>query len=598
MNKRRKGNVSPMKHAICFGILMLCVLFGCSGNSIAGAVNFDLPMEITQATITVDGLASDWQGIVPVVTDLQGDCSVGTGCDIKEVYVAYDNDYVYWRMDSYDGYDFTPHGSFPDEHSPGWTIGFAQNPDPTYVNEALWADGDIEARAWNRGGGFIWVRNGQRIDGEAYGVIGEVAEGKIPIELFRSITVKSIGSYFYAGEDGSAGDATEVLYNKSVTTPEVRVLSGSSGEILTVPSGGNILAYGTSGNDEIIVQKNGKIRLLHALGENTIRIQVPAAECEVFRSGAMITIKDKGNTSVKMPATSTVQTIEFSDGSRYPLQIRDKKVMLKDQVVTLSSSAITATEPESGEHQPGELMTVDLGNGVKMEFVWIPKGSFMMGSPDDDPDADGDEFPQHKVTFTKGFWMGKYEVTQGQWKAVMVNNPSYFQGEKAPAGENTDNLPVEQCSWDDVQEFIAKLNGITDGKYALPSEAQWEYAARGGVQNHTYSGSNNIDEVAWYRLNNGKMTPHEVGKKKANAYGLHDMTGNVDELCQDFWHDDYIGAPADGSAWDYDNSVQLLVGRGGSWNNYPDHQYVADREHFYPVLFRYWALGFRLVRLP
>ncbi len=589
MNKRRKGNVSPMKHAICFGILILCVLFGCSGNSIAGAVNFDLPVEIPQATITVDGLASDWQGIVPVVTDPQGDCSVGTGCDIKEVYVAYDNDYVYWRMDSYDGYDFTARDA-------GWTIGFAQNPDPTYVNEALWADGDIDARAWNDGGGVIWVRNGQRIDGEVYGVIGEVAEGKIPIELFNSITVKSIGSYFYAGEHGSAGDATEVLYNKSVTTPEVRVLSGSSGETLTVPSGGNILAYGTSGNDEIIVQKNGKIRLLHALGENTIRIQVPAAECEVFRSGAMITIKDKGNTSVKMPATSTVQTIEFSDGSRYPLQIRDNKVMLKDQAVTLSSSAITATEPEPGEHQPGELMTVDLGNGVQMDFVWVPKGSFMMGSLNEV--GISYEHPQHEVFLNKGFWIGRYEVTQGQWRQIMGNTPSWFKGENSPVGTNLNNLPVESVSWDDVQEFIETFNQKQSGAiYSLPTEAQWEYAARGGEEKQKYSGSDNADEVGWY-WENGENTTHEVGKKKPNNYGLYDMSGNVWEFCQDHWHDNYVGAPTDGSVWEEGGtSGERVVIRGGCWDSSDDYLRSAYRDEFSSANGDD-GIGFRLVRMP
>ncbi len=243
---------------------------------------------------------------------------------------------------------------------------------------------------------------------------------------------------------------------------------------------------------------------------------------------------------------------------------------------------------------PRKVTTDGFTNSLGMEFVWIPAGSFMMGSPDGV--GFSDERPQHKVTLTKGFWMSKYEVTQGQWKAVMGNNPSYFQGDDAPAGVNTDNLPVEEVSWNDVQEFIKRLNGMTGENYALPSEAQWEYAARGGVANQKYSGSDYPDTVAWYNDNSGNTT-HEVGTKASNAWGLHDMSGNVWEWCQDHWHGDYTGAPADGSAWEEADPGRGRVGRGGGWDGFAGYLRSANR-YFNSPGCRYDYTGFRLLRQP
>ncbi len=250
------------------------------------------------------------------------------------------------------------------------------------------------------------------------------------------------------------------------------------------------------------------------------------------------------------------------------------------------------------ETLPDDFETGDtFTNKFGMTFVKIPAGSFMMGSADDDPDASDDEKPRHRVTFAKNFYMQTTEVTQGQWKAVMGNNPSWFQGEHAPTGVNTDNLPVEQVSWDDVQEFIAKLNESTDGKYKLPSEAQWEYAARGGVENQKYSGSDDVDEVAWYSENSGYML-HEVGKKKPNGWGLYDMSGNLWEWCQDHWHRNYDGAPADGSAWVKSaDSDWYRVLRGGSWSMGTSYQRPTNCNYSSSINSSY-RIGFRLVKQP
>lgn len=185
----------------------------------------------------------------------------------------------------------------------------------------------------------------------------------------------------------------------------------------------------------------------------------------------------------------------------------------------------------------------------QIELVWIPPGSFEMGSNR----GEADEKPVHRVTIKKGFYMGKYEVTQKQWQAIMGNNPSYFKG---------DNLPVEKVLWDDAQEFIKKLNEISDRyTFRLPTEAEWEYACRAGTTGD-YAGD--LDEMAWYENNSGKQT-HPVGMKKPNGWGLYDMLGNVFEWCQDRLHDNYEGAPNNGSAWESYGSRDLRVKRGCAW---------------------------------
>ena len=157
----------------------------------------------------------------------------------------------------------------------------------------------------------------------------------------------------------------------------------------------------------------------------------------------------------------------------------------------------------------------------------------------------------HEVS-VPSFYIGKFQITQKQWQAVMGNNPSHFKG---------DDLPVERVSWHDAQAFCEKLRAMTSKAFRLPSEAEWEYACRAGTTGD-YAGE--LDEMAWYCKNSDRKT-HPVGQKKPNAFGLCDMLGNVWEWCEDVSHDDYNGAPNDGSAWmdgGYQNSRVL---RGGSW---------------------------------
>lgn len=187
-------------------------------------------------------------------------------------------------------------------------------------------------------------------------------------------------------------------------------------------------------------------------------------------------------------------------------------------------------------------------------MVEVPAGSFLMGSAEGEDDSAGDEGPQHRVRVA-GFLLGKTEVTQRQWRVVMGSNPSHFKG--------CDDCPVENVSWDDIQGFLQKLNARTGKAYRLPSEAEWEYACRAGGQ-HRSCGGDDLDTVAWVESNSGGRT-HPVGQKRANAWGLHDMNGNVLEWTQNCWHDSYRGAPLDGRAWTSGDCRRRVL-RGGAWN--------------------------------
>jgi formylglycine-generating enzyme required for sulfatase activity len=204
----------------------------------------------------------------------------------------------------------------------------------------------------------------------------------------------------------------------------------------------------------------------------------------------------------------------------------------------------------------------------------------MMGSTN----GGTDEKPVHGVTINYSFYMGKYEVSQAQWQAVMGNNPANFK-------DCGGNCPVEQVSWDDAQSFINKLNESNDGfRYRLPTEAEWEYACRAGTTGD-YAG--NLSEMAWFSENSGNKT-HAVGGKQPNAWGLADMHGNVWEWCQDWYHETYNGAPTDGSAWLSGGEQKSRVVRGGSWGSDATNLRSAYRDNFTPGD-RSINLGFRLV---
>jgi len=249
-------------------------------------------------------------------------------------------------------------------------------------------------------------------------------------------------------------------------------------------------------------------------------------------------------------------------------------------------------------------------NSLGMSFVKIPAGTFTMGSPDGEteypigsgvtPDAElgqGTDETPYQVTLTQDYYIQTTEVTQGQWQAVMGSNPSSFSS----CG---DDCPVERVSWNDIQTFLSTLNGMGQGTYRLPTEAEWEYAARSGsttafpngdITTTTCSYDTNLDSLGWYCYNSGNVT-HPVAQKRANAWGLYDMHGNVAEYCDD-WYAAYPTDPvSDPAGADADNGPGK-VHRGGGWGSWVPTCRSAKRYARLSHLVDY-ATGFRLVREP
>ncbi len=278
----------------------------------------------------------------------------------------------------------------------------------------------------------------------------------------------------------------------------------------------------------------------------------------------------------------------------------DNLQIFEFEVVTVNrSEEIIKREPKQARY-----FTEDLGNNVTLDMVEIPGGRFIMGSPEGE--GGDNEKPQHEVT-VPSFFMGKFPVTQAQWKEIaslpkverdLKPDPSYFKG---------DERPVEQVSWYDAVEFCQRLSRLTGKEYRLPSEAEWEYACRAGTTTPFHFGETITSELANYNASQtyaqeakGEYTKQTtpVGQFPPNAFGLYDMHGNIWEWCADNWHDNYEGAPTDGSAWTQGGDDNLSPLRGGSWDDNPllcRSAYrilnVGERDS----IIDYFSLGFRVV---
>ena len=263
------------------------------------------------------------------------------------------------------------------------------------------------------------------------------------------------------------------------------------------------------------------------------------------------------------------------------------KVEIKKDGYGTDSKTVSILEGQTASLS-GVLTNVDnisipVKYGISIDMVRVEAGTFTMGATAEMKNTEDSEKPTHRVTLTNDYYIGKYEVTQALWQAVMGDDPSYFKG---------DNLPVEAVTWDDCQEFIGKLNRITGKTFRLPTEAEWEYAARGGNKSrgYQYSGSNNPSNVAWYDDNSGDKT-HAVGTKQPNELGIYDMSGNVWEWCQD-WYETYSSSSQVNPTGA--NSGSCRVVRGVSWYNNARDCRLSLRGSNTPD-FRSSNLGLRLV---
>ncbi len=265
----------------------------------------------------------------------------------------------------------------------------------------------------------------------------------------------------------------------------------------------------------------------------------------LFGDGAESTVQDTSHVYATVGSYDVSLEVTTSAGN-------DKKV---------KPNFITVTPPDAGDIQ-----TIILPKYVPLEMVWCPSGSFQMGRYPGEQDSYVWEDPQHLVTFASGFWMGKYELTKRQWQAVMGTTP--WSGKDHVLADL--DSPAVYVSWNDAQSFITLVNGATGLTFRLPSEAEWEYACRATTTTRFYWGDDPsytaVGNYAWYTGNcSNQQYAHLVGQKGANGWGLYDMSGNVFEWCLDTAHEDYIGAPTDGSAWI--RTPDTRMGRGGSWGS-------------------------------
>ncbi|WP_293056691.1 bifunctional serine/threonine-protein kinase/formylglycine-generating enzyme family protein [Okeania sp. SIO2B3] len=285
---------------------------------------------------------------------------------------------------------------------------------------------------------------------------------------------------------------------------------------------------------------------------------------------------------------------ETSPPETFPESIPESEIgeIFTFEVVTVNNSGKIINRTPRNARQKIE----DLGNGIKLEMVYIPGGSFLMGSPENEERRFNTESPPHQVTI-QPFYMSKYPITQEQYQIIMDKNPSHFKGR---------NRPVETVTWYNATEFCQKLSQKTTKTYSLPSESQWEYACRAGTTTPFYFGETITSELVNYNGNytyrdapKGKYQEQttNVGSFPPNAFGLYDMHGNVCEWCQDIWHDNYQGAPNDGSAWQ-DRDIDSSPMRGGSWYDNPEFCRSAIRVSYFGRVFRYNYFGFRIVCSP
>ena len=403
------------------------------------------------------------------------------------------------------------------------------------------------------------------------------------------------GSYSYtvtaAGYHSQSG---MVVVAGEKVTKQIALTADAATVTLTAPDGAEIWI-----NEEF----KGKERWSGTLSSGTYIFE---ARKQGYKSGVMsqqIT-SARPSQSYTLPAPQPIYGSIMVDGTPLMADVALDgtpigQTPLKKGGILIGNHTLTISKSGYADHKQivtiteGETANIDVtlkkgganANIAGFDMVYVKGGTFTMGATaEQGSDAYSNEKPTHSVTVSD-FYIGKYEVTQAQWRAVMGKNPSYFSG---------DNNPVEYVSWKDIQKFLKKLNAKTGKKFRLPTEAEWEYAARGGNQSkgYKYSGSNSIGDVAWYTDNSSRKT-HPVGQKTPNELGIYDMSGNVWEWCQD-WYGSYSSSSQTNPTGPSGGSYRVL--RGGSWHDYAGYCRVSYRNFSTPD-YRNFSYGFRLACL-
>ena len=311
------------------------------------------------------------------------------------------------------------------------------------------------------------------------------------------------------------------------------------------------------------------------------------------RKGRLFVTTDPDDASVNIAGIGRYVEGMALDPGRYHVEVSRDGFETKDQWVVvgaLEDKEIRVALNEQPEHEMGEIWVEPV---TGMEFVWVPGGCYEMGCGSWTSDCIEDEKPVHEVC-VDGFWMGRYEVTQEQWKKLMEDNPAEF---KSSFFKVKKNHPIERVTWKDIQDFISKLNSenYSGNEFRLPTEAEWEYACRSGGKLEKYSGGNNVDQVAWYSDNSKKST-QPIGTKDPNGLGIYDMSGNVWEWCEDIYSNEaYLAHSKKNPNYQGNGSFRVL--RGGSWLYGENATRCANRRNI-PTGFQYSYIGFRLVKTP
>jgi formylglycine-generating enzyme required for sulfatase activity len=447
---------------------------------------------------------------------------------------------------------------------------------------------------------------------EAYAICLKEKDRDSVLQYLKGISKKSLLEYRIfvevLGETGDFNSAFDELEEMGKLFP------GESDVLQILEAHLNILEYKTTNRNKLLqtaekLTKDGSaisgysgfVNALVKMGLGTMTESTVPQGLELYYKERLVDEKAKREQEEKLArekaekekqereAREAKERVEKEERDRKERAERDALII---KIYYLLKMRVRQLEDEAREKEKPKTYTNSLG----MEFVLIPAGEFMMGAVPQDKEAGDSEKPQHKVRITEPFYMGKYPVTQGEWEKLMGNNPSEFQkaGKKAP---------VETVNWKDCQEFIKKL-GKKEGKtYRLPTEAEWEYAARGGSTSsptgsyvYTYGDdAGKLGDYAWYD-DNSSSTTHPVGQKKPNSIGLYDMMGNVWEWCEDLYDEDYYknSPSADPKGADKGGRRSL---RGGSWRNYARFCRLSVRYDYDPG-YRLSRSGFRLILFP